>query len=69
MAAAAKHGEERVANCAFEGGSGQAAVGFHVTGFGFDGAAAAKIGYEFWCQAASCTAEAILSALCKTERT
>jgi hypothetical protein len=40
VAAAAKYGEEGVADCAFEGGSGQAAVSFHVTDFGFDGAAA-----------------------------
>ena len=69
VAAAAKHGEEGVADCAFECGSGLAVVGFHVTDFGFDGAAAAKIGYELWCQAASCAAEAILSALYKTELT
>jgi hypothetical protein len=47
VAAAAKHGEEGVADCAFEWGSGQAAVGFHVTDFGFDGAAAAEIGDQF----------------------
>ena len=64
MAAAAKHGEEGVANCAFDWGSGQADVGFHVTDFGFDGAAAAEIGDQFWCEATSCAAEAILSALC-----
>ncbi len=44
MAAAAKYGEEGVADCAFERGSGQAAVSFHVTDFGFDGAAASQIG-------------------------
>lgn len=49
MTAAAKYGEEGVADCAFEGGSGQAAVSFHVTDFGFDGAAASEIGDQFWC--------------------
>ena len=49
VAAAAKPGEEGVADCAFEWGSEQAAVGFHVTDFGFDGAAAAEIGDQFWC--------------------
>ena len=69
VAAAAKHGEEGVADCAFEWGSGQANVGLHVTDFGFDGAAAAEIGDQFWCWAASCAAEAILSPLCETEPT
>ena len=69
VAAAAKHGEEGVADCAFEWGSGQANVGFHLTDFGFDGAAAAENGDQFWCWAASCAAEAILSALCATEPT
>jgi hypothetical protein len=69
VAAAAKHGEEGVADCAFEWGSGQADVVFHVTDFSFDCAAAAEIGDQFWCQAASCAAEVILSALCETEPT
>lgn len=49
VAVAAKHGEEGVADCTFEWESRQAAVGFHVTYFGFDGAAAAEIGDQFWC--------------------
>jgi hypothetical protein len=44
VAAAAKYGEESVAECAFERGSRQAAVSFHVTDFGFDGAETMEFG-------------------------
>lgn len=57
VAAAAKYGEEGVADSAFERGSRQAAVGFHVTDFSFDRAAASQIGQQFWCQAAPCTTD------------
>ena len=57
MAAAAKYGDEGVAECAFERGSRQAAVSFHVTDFGFDGAATSQIGDQFWRQAAPCAAD------------
>ncbi len=39
VAACAKDGEDRIADPAFEGASGQSAVRFHVADLGFDGAA------------------------------
>lgn len=42
VAAGAEHGEEGIADGAFQGASGEAAVGFHVADLGFDGAAAAE---------------------------
>ncbi len=49
VAAAAKHGEEGIADCDFELGCTQAAFDFNVRDLGFDGAAAAEIGDKFWC--------------------
>ncbi len=57
MTAAAKYGEEGVAECAFERGSRQATISFHVTDFSFDGAATSQSGDQVWCQAAPCAAD------------
>jgi hypothetical protein len=41
MAAGAKHGEDGIAECAFQRTAGQAAIGFHVTDLSLDCASAA----------------------------
>lgn len=52
MAAGANCGKEGVADGVFQRASRQAAVGFHVADFCFDGAAAAEICDQLWCEAA-----------------
>ncbi|SEN95608.1 hypothetical protein SAMN05216227_103427 [Pseudorhodobacter antarcticus] len=53
VAAAAEHREEGVADGAFQGTTREPAVGFHMTYFGFDGAAASEVGDQLGCKAAS----------------
>ena len=57
VSSGAEHGEEGVADGAFQGASGEAAVGFHVADFGFGGAAAAQVRDQFWRQAPSGAAD------------
>ena len=57
VSAGAEDGEEGVADGSFQGAAHQAAVGFHVADLGFDGASAAEVCDEFWCQAAPCAAD------------
>lgn len=52
VSAGAEYGEEGIPDGAPQRASRQAAVGFHVTDFGLDGAAAAKVGDQLWRQAA-----------------
>ena len=53
VAAGAENGKYGVANGAFQGASRQAAVGFHVSDLGLDGASAAEVRDQFGCQAAT----------------
>ena len=52
VAAGAEDREDGVSGGAFQGASAEAAIGFHRADFRLDGAAAAEIGDELWCQAA-----------------
>ena len=47
----APHRKERIADGAFQGATCEAAVGFHVADFGFDGAAASEVSDQLGCQA------------------
>ena len=55
VAAGVQDGEDRVADGAFQGASGQATIGLHVADLCLDGTAAAQVCDEFWRQAAPCT--------------
>ena len=52
VSAGAEHGKEGIPDGAFERAARETAVGFHVTNFGLDGAAAAEVGNQLWRQAA-----------------
>ena len=52
VTAGAEDRKNGVSGGAFQGASAEAAIGFHMANFRLDGAAAAKIGDELWCQAA-----------------
>ena len=51
VAATAQHGEDGIAAQPLEGASCKAAVAFHVSDFGFYGAAPSEQFFEFWRQA------------------
>ena len=57
VSAGAEDGEEGIPDGAPQRASRQAAIGFHVTDFGLDGAAAAEVGDQLWRQAASGAAD------------
>ena len=52
VAAGAQDGEQGIPDRVLQEAARQAAVGFHVTDFGLDDAAAAGVGDQCWCQAA-----------------
>jgi hypothetical protein len=53
VAASAEHGEEGIPDGALQGAARQPSIGFHVADLGLDGAAAAEVGDQFWCEAAT----------------
>ena len=57
VAAGVQDGKEGVADGAFQGASGQAAIGFHVANFGLDCAASAEVDDLFGSQPFACTAD------------
>lgn len=57
VAASAEHGEEGIPDGALQGAARQASIGFHVADLGLDGAAAADVGDQFWCEAPTGSAD------------
>ena len=57
VSAGAEHGKEGIPDGAFERAARETAIGFHVTDFGLDGAAATEVGDQLWRQAAPCAAD------------
>ena len=49
VSAGVEHGEESVADGAFQGASRQPTIGFHVADFGLDGASASNVGDQLRC--------------------